>query len=70
VVLNKSDALTPDELKQQKMRLKRAAKQTPLVMSAATGAGVPEVLHALAGAIGKAHAEAAPAPEQVAEWHP
>jgi GTP-binding protein len=70
VVLNKSDALTPDELKQQKMRLKRAAKQTPLVMSAATGAGVPEVLHALAGAIGKAHAEAAPAPEPVAEWHP
>jgi len=69
VVLNKSDALTPDELKQQKMRLKRAAKQTPLVMSAATGAGVPEVLHALAGAIGKAHADAAPAPEQVAEWH-
>ena len=40
VVLNKADALTPDELKQQKMRLKRAAKQTPLVMSAATGARV------------------------------
>jgi GTPase len=70
VVLNKADALTPEQLKQQKMRLKRAAKQTPLVISAATGAGVPEVLHALVGAIGKAQAVDSPEPETVAEWHP
>ena len=70
VALNKADALTPEQLKQQKMRLKRAAKQTPLVISAATGAGVPEVLHALVGAIGKAQAEASPEPEAVADWHP
>ena len=40
VALNKIDAVTPDELKKQKDRLKRAAKKTPLVLSAATGEGV------------------------------
>jgi GTPase len=47
VALNKADALTPEDLKQQKARLQRAAKQTPLVLSAATGKGVPEALRAL-----------------------
>src|SRR4051812_3056459 len=47
VALNKADAITPDDLKQQVARLKRAAGRTPLVVSAATGADVPEVLRAL-----------------------
>src|ERR1700760_860428 len=47
VALNKADALTPDALREQKARLKRAAKTTPLVLSGATGRGVPEVLRAL-----------------------
>ena len=47
VALNKADALTPEQLKQQTARLKRAAKKTPLVISAATGAGIPAVLRAL-----------------------
>src|SRR5215510_10534748 len=47
VALNKADALTPEALKQQVARLKRAAGRTPLVVSAATGAGVPDVLRAL-----------------------
>ena len=34
VALNKADALTPEQIKQQIARLKRAAKKTPLVMSA------------------------------------
>ena len=34
VALNKADALTPEQLKQQVSRLKRAAKKTPLVISA------------------------------------
>ena len=38
VALNKADVLTPQQLKQQTARLKRAAKRTPLVVSAATGA--------------------------------
>jgi GTP-binding protein len=51
VALNKADALTPEQLKQQTARLQRAAKKTPLVVSAATGAGVPEVLRALSRVI-------------------
>jgi len=47
VALNKADALTPEQLKQQSARLKRVAEKKPLVVSAATGAGVPEVLRAL-----------------------
>ena len=56
VALNKADALTPEELKQQVARLKRAAKRTPLVISAATGKGVPEALRALLGVIDGARA--------------
>src|SRR5262249_19926280 len=41
VALSKADALSPDDLEQQTARLKRAARQTPLVLSAATGTGVP-----------------------------
>src|SRR6187200_2725992 len=36
VALSKIDALSPEQLKQQLARLKRAAKKTPLVLSAAT----------------------------------
>ena len=53
VALNKADALAPQQLKQQVARLKRAARKTPLVISAATGAGVPEALRALIKAIDK-----------------
>jgi GTPase len=54
VALNKIDAVTPDELKKQKDRLKRAAKKAPLLVSAATGEGVKEALRALAEVIGEA----------------
>jgi GTP-binding protein len=47
VVLNKADALSADDIKQQTARLKRAAKKTPVVISAVSGEGVPEVLRAL-----------------------
>ena len=52
VALNKIDAVAPDELKKQKDRLKRATKKTPLLLSAATGQGVKEVLRALTEVIG------------------
>src|SRR5215510_3066987 len=45
--LNKADALMPEQLKEQMARLKRAAKAAPLVISAVTRQGVPEVLRAL-----------------------
>jgi len=54
VALNKIDAVAPDELKKQKERLKRAAKKTPLLLSAATGEGVPEALKVLVEVIGEA----------------
>ena len=54
VALNKIDAVTPEELKKQKDRLKRAAKKTPLLMSGVTGAGVRDALRALLAVIGEA----------------
>jgi GTP-binding protein len=54
VALNKADVLTPEQLKEQLARLKRAAKKTPLVVSAATRQGVPEVLRALRKVIDEA----------------
>ena len=52
VGLNKIDAVDAEALKKQKDRLKRAAKRTPLLLSGATGKGVPEALRALADLIG------------------
>ena len=54
MALNKIDAVTPDELKKQKDRLKRAAKKTPLLISGVTGAGVKDALRALVEVIGEA----------------
>src|SRR5712675_141 len=47
VALNKADALSPEQLKQQTARLKRAAKKTPLVISGVSGRGVTDALRAL-----------------------
>jgi len=69
VALNKADALTPEALKEQVARLKRAAGRAPLVVSAATGAGVPEVLRALIKVIDATRPnQPAKAPE--AAWQP
>src|ERR1700691_6200592 len=54
IALNKIDAVTPDELKKQKDRLKRAAKKTPLLISGVTGEGVQDGLRALVEVIGEA----------------
>jgi GTPase len=70
VALNKADALTPEELKQQTARLKRACKRAPLVLSAATGQGVTEALRALLGIIGAAKAAGGRAPEREPAWQP
>jgi GTP-binding protein len=53
VALNKVDALSADEIKQQTARLKRAAKKAPFIISAVSGEGVPEVLRALVAVIEK-----------------
>jgi GTP-binding protein len=67
VALNKADALTPEQLKQQSARLKRAAERKPLVVSAATGGGVPGVLRALLKIIDQDQARPSTAAKA---WHP
>jgi GTP-binding protein len=71
VALTKIDALTPDEIKKQAAKLKKACKTTPLVLSSASGKGVQEALRALIEVIGPARAptEEEPAPKEEA-WHP
>ncbi len=51
VALSKADALGAEEIKRQGTRLKRAAGKSPLIVSAVSGAGVADVLHALLKAI-------------------
>jgi GTPase len=68
VALSKADALSPELLKRQKECLRRAARRTPLVLSAASGEGVEEALRAVAGKIGaKQPAESL---ELAAPWRP
>jgi GTP-binding protein len=51
--------------------LKRAAKRSPLVVSAATGEGVPQVLRALLAIIDQARASTQPrAGARVPAWQP
>jgi GTP-binding protein len=71
VALSKADALTPEMLKEQLARLKRAAKKTPVVLSSASGHGVPETLRALLSIIDDARQKTeAPVAAEDATWHP
>jgi GTPase len=70
VALNKADAMSADDIKQQVTRLKRAAKRTPLVISAATGQGVPEVLRALLKVIDTQRPKATRKSPADAAWMP
>jgi GTP-binding protein len=79
VALNKIDAVSPEDLKEQKARLKRAAKKTPLLISGVSREGVPEALRALVKLIDeapvsakakKASESATPAEPEPAGWTP
>jgi GTP-binding protein len=48
VVLSKADAAPKAELKRKALALKKVAGRAPLIVSSATGEGVPDVLRALA----------------------
>ncbi len=69
VALSKIDAVDEETLKTQMARLKRAAKKTPLCVSAATHRNVDEVLRALVAAIG-AKTEADAPVKEAATWQP
>jgi GTP-binding protein len=70
VALSKADALTPEMLKEQLARLKRAAKKTPLVLSSASGQGVPEVLRALLSVVDQARSDGKETAPKEEAWHP
>ncbi|MBS7696810.1 MULTISPECIES: GTPase ObgE [unclassified Chelatococcus] len=68
VVLTKADSLDDQTRKDQVARLKRASKRTPYVISAASGAGVRDVLRAVMATLdGVAAAEAE---SDDAPWQP
>lgn len=52
--LNKCDAMTPDEIKTKRTKLKRASKGEVFVLSNASGEGVADVLFALMAAVRRA----------------
>jgi GTP-binding protein len=54
VALSKCDAMTPESIKTQTAKLKKACKKTPLLLSSASRQGVPDVLRALLKVIDEA----------------
>ena len=56
VALTKADAMTPEDIKAQTAKLKKAAKKTPLVISAQSGEGLDDALRALTQYIDKTRA--------------
>ncbi|NWG24580.1 MAG: GTPase ObgE [Pseudorhodoplanes sp.] len=71
VALSKADALTPEAIAAKIKALKRVAKKTPLVLSAHSRQGVPEVLRALFDVIDSARAKDGPREEKAAPaWQP
>lgn len=72
VALSKADALSPELLKEQVARLKRAAKRAPIVLSSASGQGVDDALRALFAVVEEARQEEAKAdaPALEAGWRP
>jgi GTP-binding protein len=69
VALTKVDAMTPEQVKSQKAKLKRACGQTPFVLSSQSRQGVQEVLRALMQMIEGARAPG-DAEKKEAAWQP
>ncbi len=70
VALSKTDAMTPDEIKKQIAKFKKATKKTPLVLSSASGEGVTEVLRELFKIVGKASPPQAAKKKEQPAWQP
>jgi GTPase len=70
VALNKADAMTAADIKQQVARLKRAAKKTPLVISAVSGDGVRDALRALLKVVDEARHGGSERHAESAAWQP
>jgi GTPase len=70
VALTKIDCVDHETLAAQALRLKRAAKQTPLRLSALTGVNLPETLSRVLTAIDEVNRSEMVQREVLAEWHP
>jgi GTP-binding protein len=70
VALSKADALTPEAIKTQSAKLKKACRQTPLVLSSASRKGVPEALRALFKVIDKTRDNSKEPQSEEAAWQP
>ena len=70
VALSKADALTPEAIKRQTAKLKKACKKTPLVLSSASGQGVTDVLRALWKFIDQAREDADTSDAKEEAWQP
>ncbi|MGE0055736.1 MAG: GTPase ObgE [Hyphomicrobium sp.] len=70
VALSKADALDPETLKEKAAQLKKAARKTPLVLSAVSGQGVKDALYALTREIARADAAESEETEDDAPWRP
>lgn len=67
IALNKADAVPAAEMEKKRKALKRASRREPLVMSAATGAGVDKAMQAVAAVVRAARRDAARAAAEAAE---
>ncbi|HRN85088.1 MAG TPA: GTPase ObgE [Hyphomicrobium sp.] len=70
VALSKCDALDAETLEARFADLKKAARKTPLVLSAVTGTGVKEALFALAREIGRLRDDEAEDAAPSGPWRP
>jgi GTP-binding protein len=70
VALSKADSLTPEAIKAQTAKLKKACKKTPLVLSSQSGQGVQDALRALFKVIDQARGSADEAEKTEAAWQP
>ena len=70
LALSKADAASKEDLKKKARALKKASGVAPLIVSAATGEGVQEVLRALATEIQEVRAREKATPVRAAGWRP
>ncbi|MGB8182534.1 MAG: GTPase ObgE [Stellaceae bacterium] len=67
IALNKADAVPAAEMEKKRKALKRASRRDPLVMSAATGAGVDKAMQTVAAVVRAARRDAARGAAEAAE---
>ena len=70
VALSKSDALDQETLAERREALKKAARKTPLVLSAIAGHGVQDALYAIAREVSRTTAKEDEAQPDTGPWQP